>query len=139
MNNKIVIALGGNALGNSPEEQINNCKITAKSIVKIIKKGYDVVISHGNGPQVGMISLAMNAGSITDNLPEMPFAECGAMSEGYIGYHLGKAISKELHINKIKKDCACIITEVEVDKNDKPLIIQQNQLAHSTQKKKPKK
>mgnify|MGYP000033119743 len=118
MNNKIVIALGGNALGSSPEEQINNCKITAKSIVKIIKKGYDVVISHGNGPQVGMISLAMNAGSITDNLPEMPFAECGAMSEGYIGYHLGKAISKELHINKIKKDCACIITEVEVDKND---------------------
>lgn len=68
----------------------------------------------------------------------MPFAECGAMSEGYIGYHLGKAISKELHINKIKKDCACIITEVEVDKMMKPLIIQQNQLAHSTQKKKPK-
>lgn len=91
MNNKIVIALGGNALGSSPEEQINNCKITAKSIVKIIKKGYDVVISHGNGPQVGMISLAMNAGSITDNLPEMPFAECGAMSEGYIGYQLGKS------------------------------------------------
>ena len=118
MNNKIVIALGGNALGNSPEEQINNCKITAKSIIKIIKKGYDVVISHGNGPQVGMISLAMHAGNISDNLPEMPFAECGAMSEGYIGYHLGRAISKELYINKIKKDCACIITEVEVDKND---------------------
>ena len=118
MNNKIVIALGGNALGNSPEEQINNCKITAKSIIKIIKKGYDVVISHGNGPQVGMISLAMHAGNISDNLPEMPFAECGAMSEGYVGYHLGRAISKELYINKIKKDCACIITEVEVDKND---------------------
>ena len=115
MNNKIVIALGGNALGNSPEEQINNCKITAKSIVKIIKKGYDVVISHGNGPQVGMISLAMNAGSITDNLPEMPFAECGAMSEGYIGYHLGKAISKELHINKIKKAHNSYISASQTD------------------------
>ena len=118
MNKKIVIALGGNALGNSPEEQIENSKITAKSIIKIIKKGYDVVISHGNGPQVGMIALAMHAGKSTENLPEMPFAECGAMSEGYIGYHLGRAISKELFVNKIKKDCACVVTEVEVDKND---------------------
>ncbi|MDO4375623.1 MAG: carbamate kinase [bacterium] len=118
MNKKIVIALGGNALGGTPEEQMENAKITAKSIVKIIKTGYDVVVSHGNGPQVGMIALAMHAGNVTESLPQMPFAECGAMSEGYIGYHLGRAISKELYINKIKKDCACIITEVEVDKND---------------------
>lgn len=118
MNKKIVIALGGNALGGTPEEQMENAKITAKSIVKIIKAGYDVVVSHGNGPQVGMIALAMHAGSVTESLPQMPFAECGAMSEGYIGYHLGRAISKELYINKIKKDCACIITEVEVDKSD---------------------
>lgn len=118
MNKKIVIALGGNALGGTPEEQMENAKITAKSIVKIIKAGYDVVVSHGNGPQVGMIALAMHAGSVTELLPQMPFAECGAMSEGYIGYHLGRAISKELYINKIKKDCACIITEVEVDKSD---------------------
>ena len=118
MNNKIVIALGGNALGNSPEEQINNCKITAKSIVKIIKKGYDVVISHGNGPQVGMISLAMNAGSITDNLPEMPFAECGAMSEGYIGYDLQNAIREELLNRGIYKTVSTIITQVRVDPFD---------------------
>ena len=117
---KIVIALGGNALGKTPEEQLKLVQNTAKSIVEIVKEGHEVIIAHGNGPQVGMINLAMdfacenNAGT-----PNMPFAECGAMSQGYIGYHLQQSISEELRKNNINKDCVTLITQVEVDKNDK--------------------
>lgn len=113
-----VIALGGNALGNSPSEQLELVKKTAKSIVDLVESGADVVVSHGNGPQVGMINLSFSAGTKYENLPLMPFAECGAMSQGYIGYHLQQAISKELYDRKIKKDCATIVTQVLVDKND---------------------
>ena len=117
---KIVIALGGNALGKTPEEQLKLVQNTAKSIVEIVKEGHEVIIAHGNGPQVGMINLAMdfacenNAGT-----PNMPFAECGAMSQGYIGSHLQQSISEELRKNNINKDCVTLITQVEVDKNDK--------------------
>lgn len=113
-----VIALGGNALGNSPSEQLELVKKTAKSIVDLVESGADVVVSHGNGPQVGMINLSFSAGTKYENLPLMPFAECGAMSQGYIGYHLQQAISKELYDRKIKKDCATIVTQVLVDKKD---------------------
>ena len=93
---KIVLALGGNALGNTPEEQKEAVKNTAKSIVDLVEQGNKVIISHGNGPQVGMINLAMDAASKSDaKTPQMPFPECGAMSQGYIGYHLQNAIKNE--------------------------------------------
>ena len=92
----VVIALGGNALGKSPEEQLELVKETAKNIVDLVEEGNQVVISHGNGPQVGMINLAMEESHKSINSPEMPFAECGAMSQGYIGYHLQQSIQKEL-------------------------------------------
>lgn len=117
---KIVVALGGNALGNDPVEQLEKVKATSKSIVDLIEKGHEIVITHGNGPQVGVINSGMefayknNAGT-----PLIPFAECGAMSQGYIGYHLQQAIINELKKRKINKNCATIITEVIVDKNDK--------------------
>lgn len=115
----LVVALGGNALGKTPEEQLNLVKNTAKSIVDLVSKGHNVVVSHGNGPQVGMINLAFDysheKGSGT---PEMPFPECGAMSQGYIGYHLQQAIQTELKARNINKNCAAIVTQVEVDKND---------------------
>ena len=79
MKKRLVIALGGNALGNSNEKQEILVKKTAKKIVDIIEMGYEVVVTHGNGPQVGMISKALEK----DNIP---FPECGAMSQGYIGY-----------------------------------------------------
>lgn len=117
---KIVIALGGNALGKTPEEQLKLVKNTAKSIVEIVKKGHKVIIAHGNGPQVGMINLAMDfAGEKEAGTPAMPFAECGAMSQGYIGYHLQQSIAEELRKNGINKNCATIVTQVEVDQNDK--------------------
>lgn len=117
---KIVIALGGNALGKTPEEQLKLVKETAKSIVEIVKEGHEVIVAHGNGPQVGMINLAMDFANENEaGTPNMPFAECGAMSQGYIGYHLQQSIDEELKKNKIDKGCVTIITQVEVSKKDK--------------------
>lgn len=116
---KIVIALGGNALGKTPEEQLKLVSNTAKSIVEIVKQGHEVIIAHGNGPQVGMINLAMDYASLNGaGTPSMPFAECGAMSQGYIGYHLQQKIKEELIKNNIDKECVTLVTQVEVDKND---------------------
>lgn len=116
---KIVIALGGNALGKTPEEQLELVKNTAKSIVEIVKEGHDVIIAHGNGPQVGMINLAMDyANQNNAGTPSMPFAECGAMSQGYIGYHLQQSIQNELIKKGIKKKCVTITTQVLVDEKD---------------------
>lgn len=116
---RIVVALGGNALGKTPEEQLKLVKETAKSLVKIVHDGHEVVIVHGNGPQVGMINLAFDSGYQNNiGVPLMPFAECGAMSQGYIGYHLQQAINEELARNEIQKKCATVITQVVVDKED---------------------
>lgn len=111
---KIVVALGGNALGNSAEEQRELVKETAVPIVDLIEAGHQVILAHGNGPQVGMINSAFSAGAT----PYMPFPECGAMSQGYIGFHLQNAISEEL-LNRGRKDpVATIVTQVVVDEND---------------------
>lgn len=116
---KIVLALGGNALGNSPDEQKERVKQTAKSIVDLVSQGNKLIISHGNGPQVGMINLAMDTSSKSEaHTPEMPFAECGAMSQGYIGYHLQNAILNELRNRNMDTDTISLITQVLVDKND---------------------
>ncbi len=116
---RIVVALGGNALGKTPREQLQLVKNTAKPIVDLIEKGNEVIIAHGNGPQVGMINLAMETSSKTDaNTPEMPFPECGAMSQGYIGYHLQNAIREEFLDRNMDKHVATVVTQVVVDKND---------------------
>ena len=118
MRKKIVIALGGNALGNSPQEQLELVKNTAKSIVDLVEEGNYVIVTHGNGPQVGMINLAMEVSHQDVNSPEMPFAECGAMSQGYIGYHLQQSIQKELIRRGMRRNCLTVITQVQVDKED---------------------
>ena len=116
---KIVVALGGNSLGKTPEEQLELVKETAKQIVKIVEAGHEVVVVHGNGPQVGMINLAFdNSYQNEAGTPLMPFAECGAMSQGYIGYHLQQTITDELNNKKIDKECVTVITQVEVDPKD---------------------
>ncbi len=118
MKKRMVIALGGNALGSTPQEQLQLVKETAKSIVDLVEKGNKVIITHGNGPQVGMINLAMEVSHEETNSPEMPFAECGAMSQGYIGYHLQQSIQRELVKRGLRRNCLTVITQVEVDKND---------------------
>jgi carbamate kinase len=119
MAKKLVIALGGNALGKTPEEQLELVKETAKTIVDLSSKGYEIIVGHGNGPQVGMINLAMDFSATNGGkTPSMPFPECGAMSQGYIGYHLQQAIQNELFKRGIKKNCATVVTQVVVDPND---------------------
>ena len=116
---RIVIALGGNALGNTPYEQLELVTETAKPIVDLIEAGNEVIIAHGNGPQVGMINLAMSAAAEAGAVKsDMPFPECGAMSQGYIGYHLQNAIGNELAKRGINKPVATIVTQVLVDEND---------------------
>ncbi|MBF1083206.1 carbamate kinase [Solobacterium sp.] len=119
MAKRIVVALGGNALGNTPEEQLELVRHTAKTIVDLAQDGYEVIVGHGNGPQVGMINLAMEFSCTKGgNTPYMPFPECGAMSQGYIGYHLQQAIQQELKARGVEKECAAIVTQVVVDAND---------------------
>lgn len=119
MSKRIVIALGGNALGNSPDEQMEAVRVTADSIVDLLEEGYEIAIAHGNGPQVGMINLAFEAAVNTPaNTPAMPFPECGAMSQGYIGYHLQNAIINEMRARRIVQDVVTVVTEVLVDRAD---------------------
>ena len=112
---RYVVSLGGNALGNNAEEQKTLVSNVAKYIVKLMKDGHEVVIVHGNGPQVGMINLAFTDAK---SVPDMPFPECGAMSQGYIGWHLQNALQNELKSQGVKRNVATIVTQVVVDKND---------------------
>ncbi|MGL4663139.1 MAG: carbamate kinase [Culicoidibacterales bacterium] len=115
---RIVVALGGNALGNTPSEQKQLVKQTAQSIVALSKK-YDVVVAHGNGPQVGMIQLTFDEANKQSLIAEtMPLPECGAMSQGYIGYHLTQAINNECMKQGENKQVATLLTQVEVDLDD---------------------
>lgn len=117
---KIVIALGGNALGNTAEEQLSLVTETAKSIVDLVQQGNDVVVAHGNGPQVGMINLGLSTAAEAGAIKAaMPFPECGAMSQGYIGYHLQNSIQNEFRNRGIDKGAVTVVTQVLVDENDK--------------------
>lgn len=120
MGKRIVIALGGNALGNNLPEQMIAVKSTAKAIADLIEEGHEVVISHGNGPQVGMINKAMAELNKSDAThPMAPLSVCVAMSQGYIGYDLQNALREELLDRGIQKPVATIITQVRVDPKDK--------------------
>ena len=116
---KIIVALGGNALGKNPLEQMDLLENVSKILVNLIKKGHQIVLTHGNGPQVGQISLAMEfANQNGINTPYMPFPECGSMSQGYIGYQLQQALQDELERCKIDKKCVTLITQVLVSESD---------------------
>lgn len=117
---RIVIALGGNALGKNLPEQYLAVQETSRAIADLIEAGNEVIISHGNGPQVGMINNAMAAYSKTEpSHPAItPLSVCVAMSQAYIGYDLQNALKEELLNRGIKKNVATVITQVRVDKND---------------------
>ena len=120
MSNRIVIALGGNALGSNLPEQMKAVKVTAKAIVDLIEDGHEVVICHGNGPQVGMIQNAMTelVRSDPDRYIPCPLSVCVAMSQGYIGYDLQNALREEMLDRGIDKGAATVLTQVEVDPAD---------------------
>ena len=117
---RIVIALGGNALGNTLPEQMAAVKITAKAIVDLIEEGCEVVVAHGNGPQVGMVNNAMIALTHEDpQQPNTPLSVCVAMSQAYIGYDLQNALREELlNCGITDMPVATMITQVRVDEND---------------------
>lgn len=115
---KVVVALGGNALGKSLEEQLKLVKNTASSLIGLIQAGNQVVISHGNGPQVGQINLGMDFAAQNGKTAAFPFPECGAMSQGYIGYHLQQSLQNELHQRGMEKDVVTTVTQVVVDPSD---------------------
>ncbi len=118
-NNKVVVALGRNAFGATFPEQQNNIKIAANAIADLVEADYDVVITHSNGPQVGMIQTAMTEYSRLDNNHTVaPMSVCGAMSQGYIGYDLQNAIRCELINRGIYKPVSTVITQVRVDPFD---------------------
>ena len=112
----IVIALGGNALGETVESQRRSAAMTAETIAEIIAAGMRVLVTHGNGPQVGMINSALSVrhGAIED----MPLMECVAMSQGYIGYHLQWAIERALKRRGIVRPVCTLITQTVVDASD---------------------
>lgn len=120
MGKRIVVALGGNALGKNLPEQMAAVKHTSKAIVDLIAEGNEVIVAHGNGPQVGMIQEAMT--QLTRSNPEKyipcPLSVCVAMSQGYIGYDLQNAIREELANRQINHGVTTVLTQVEVDPND---------------------
>ncbi len=120
MKKRVVIALGGNALGNTPPEQKTAVRKTSKAIVDLIEEGCEVVISHGNGPQVGMINLAMSEydRKIHDDPNLTPLSVCVAMSQAYIGNDLQNALREELLNRNIKKSVSTLVTQVRVEKDD---------------------
>jgi len=116
---KVVIALGGNALGKDIEEQKEAVAKTAKVIVDLAQQGMDIIVTHGNGPQVGMIQNAMdNLIVMQQNYKQVPLPTSVAMSQGYIGIDLQNAIKYELLSRKIDGKVSTILSQVEVDKND---------------------
>lgn len=120
---RIVIALGGNALGKTLPEQMQAVKNSVKPIADLIEQGNQVVVSHGNGPQVGMIDTAMSEFHIKH--PEYtadPLSVCVAMSQGYIGYDLQCFLREELLNRGIDKPVATIVTQVRVDRDDKAFL-----------------
>ena len=121
MPERIVIALGGNALqskdsGATAEAQLEVVKKTSVHIARISQRGYEMAVVHGNGPQVGRIVLASEAAK--DVAPPMPFDVCGAMSQGYIGYHIQQALKYALNSCNRNYPVVTLATQVVVDRND---------------------
>ena len=115
----IVVALGGNALGKTPKEQMEMIHNATPSLIGMIEQGHEIIVSHGNGPQVGMINLAFDVASQhNDKIAQFELPECTAMSQGYIGYHLQQGILRELRLHKMPWHAATVVTQVEVDIND---------------------
>ncbi len=118
-----VVAIGGNSLikdssRQSVEDQEDALRETSRHVADMIEQGWDVAIGHGNGPQVGFILRRSEIAAKVEGMHEVPLDVCGADSQGAIGYELQQSLQNELYHRKIKKNCATIITQVLVNKND---------------------
>ncbi len=116
---RIVVAIGGNALGDNPDDQVNRIRQATTSLADLVEEGHEVVFTHGNGPQVGVISSAFEkAHEVSSAIPAIALPECTAMSQGYIGYHLQQQLGDELRRRGISKPVISVVTQVEVDPRD---------------------
>lgn len=116
---RIVVALGGNALGTTPHEQIVRIEAAVPPIMEIIAQGHEVILTHGNGPQVGILQDAFSRGHAADeHIPVMPLPECVAATQGYIGYHLQECITNAMRARGMDRFCSTMVTAIEVDPND---------------------
>ena len=123
MNKIAVVALGGNALlrGNQKgtvDEQEQNTMDTLENLLFLVKQGYNLIISHGNGPQVGNILMQKDAGEQLYGIPQMPLDVCVADSQGSIGYMIERSLRNLLHKHGIKREVCCMVTPVIVNKDD---------------------
>ena len=117
---RVVVALGGNALGDAPGEQLKLLEGASKNLARMVKEGINVVVTHGNGPQVGIIDEAFEVASKNKDaqVPPMPLSDCNAMSQGYIGAQLSCALRNEFHQQDIMREVANVPTHVVVDADD---------------------
>jgi len=115
---RLVIALGGNALGKTLPEQMKAVKLTAIAIADLVEDGHEIILSHGNGPQVGMLQIAMQEYAAKYQEPPAPLSVCVAMSQGYIGYDLQNALREELIDRGIHKAVSTVLTQVRVNRDD---------------------
>jgi len=118
---RLLVALGGNALLQPGEkgvfeEALRNAVTTCTELAKLVQQGHELVVTHGNGPQVGAIKLQNQIAA--SKVPEMPLAVCGAESQGYLGYLLQQTLANVLHTSGIQRDVVSVVTQVRVDKND---------------------
>ncbi len=118
MKKRILLALGGNALGNNLEEQMIAVHKTGKAIAGLVKSGYELIITHGNGPQVGLVSDAFDYYRQSHNISPFTMSVCVSLTQGFIGYDLQNGLREELINAGSKKHVSTIITQVIVDKND---------------------
>ena len=115
---RIVMAIGGNALGTTLEEQRSIIAETSRGIVDLVEAGHQIILTHGNGPQVGMVHKAFTLASQHSSIQEMPFCECVAMTQGYIGFHLQNAIRNEIVKRSLAVWVGALICQVLVDRAD---------------------
>ena len=120
---RIVVALGGNAIlkpgqKGTYEEQLENVKNTTKQIAEMVKEGHEIIITHGNGPQVGAVLLQNEGGEKLYNVPSMPMDVCGAETQGFIGYMIQQSLINEFIKKGIDKSVATVVTQVLVSKDD---------------------
>jgi Carbamate kinase len=115
---RILVSLGGNALGADFDELVESVGVVAKPIVGLLEAGHEIVICHGNGPQVGMIKSAIDSGKAASQQPSVPLSEAVAMSQAYVGYHLQNAIENQLHARGLHQTVCTLISRVVVDAND---------------------
>ena len=115
---RILISLGGNALGTDPVPLVETARTVAEPLAELISNGYEVVLCHGNGPQVGMIKVGLDGGRTPEGKTPVPMADCVAMSQSYMGHHIQNQLENELRRKGSDKTVVTVVSRCLVDPED---------------------